>query len=90
LQHNALRLTARGWETSPLPAPGWSGSLDAALDLHRHEAVAELSDGWAVRISLAPDRAVRDVTRDLLAGIAELPGPVRIDMRPLEVPWHRR
>jgi hypothetical protein len=25
LQHAALRLTARGWETSPLPAPDRSG-----------------------------------------------------------------
>ena len=88
LQHAALRLTARGWETSPLPAPDQSGSLVAALDLHRHEAVAEHSDGRAIRIPLAPDRAVREVTRELLAGIAELTGPVRIDMRPQEVPWH--
>jgi hypothetical protein len=27
LQHAALRLTARGWETAPLPAPDGSGSL---------------------------------------------------------------
>jgi hypothetical protein len=88
LQHAALRLTARGWDTSPLPAPDRSGSLVVALDLHRHEAVAEHSDGRAIRIPLAPDRAVREVTRELLAGIAELAGPVRIDMRPQEVPWH--
>ena len=25
LQHTALRLTARGWETAPLPAPDGSG-----------------------------------------------------------------
>lgn len=88
LQHAALRLTARGWDTLPLPAPDRSGSLVVALDLHRHEAVAEHSDGRAIRIPLAPDRAVRDVTQELLAGIAELAGPVRIDMRPQEVPWH--
>ena len=88
LQHAALRLTARGWDTSPLPAPDRSGSLVVALDLHRHEVVAEHSDGRAIRIPLAPDRAVREVTRELLAGIAELAGPVRIDMRPQEVPWH--
>ena len=40
LQHAALRLTARGWETSPLPASDRSGSLVVALDLHRHEAVS--------------------------------------------------
>ncbi|HXJ26375.1 MAG TPA: DUF5996 family protein, partial [Streptosporangiaceae bacterium] len=27
LQHAALRLTARGWETAPLPAPDSSGAL---------------------------------------------------------------
>ena len=27
LQHAALRLTARGWETRPLPAPDGSGAL---------------------------------------------------------------
>jgi hypothetical protein len=39
LQHAALRLTARGWETPPLPAPAGSGAFVVALDLHRHEAV---------------------------------------------------
>ena len=39
LQHAALRLTARGWETAPLPAPDGSGALVVALDLHLHEAV---------------------------------------------------
>jgi hypothetical protein len=29
LQHAALRLTARGWETSPLPAPDGSGAFVA-------------------------------------------------------------
>ena len=33
LQHAALRLTARGWETLPLPAPDGSGALVVALDL---------------------------------------------------------
>jgi len=33
LQHAALRLTARGWETQPLPAPNGSGSFVVALDL---------------------------------------------------------
>ena len=33
LQHAALRLTARGWETAALPAPDGSGALVAALDL---------------------------------------------------------
>ena len=41
LQHAALRLTARGWETLPLPAPDGSGAIVAALDLRTHEAVVE-------------------------------------------------
>ncbi len=45
LQHAALRLTARGWETPPLPAPDGSGSLVVALDLRTHEAVVEHSGG---------------------------------------------
>src|SRR4051812_2347915 len=45
LQHAALRLTARGWETLPLPAPNGSGALVVALDLRTHEALAEHSDG---------------------------------------------
>jgi hypothetical protein len=44
LQHAALRLSARGWETLPLPAPDGSGALVVALDLRTHEAVAEHSD----------------------------------------------
>src|SRR3954451_18129442 len=64
LQHAALRLTARGWETAPLPAPDRSGALVVALDLHRHEAVGEHSDGRTERIALGPDRAVGAVTRE--------------------------
>src|SRR5215468_5458423 len=63
LQHAALHLSARGWETQPLPAPDGSGALVMALDLHQHQAVAEHSDGRAARIPLGPDRAVGDVTR---------------------------
>src|SRR3954453_7793646 len=63
LQHTALRLTARGWETLPLPAPDGSGALVVALDLHRYEAVVEHSDGGTERIALTPDRAVGDVPR---------------------------
>src|SRR5688500_770980 len=66
LQHAALRLTARGWDTLPLPAPDGSGALVAALNLHSHEAVAEHSDGRVARIALTPDRPVADVAGDLL------------------------
>src|ERR1700685_1388841 len=67
LQHAALRLTARGWETRPLPAPDGSGALVVTLDLHSHEAVVEHSDGRAHHIALAPNRPVGAVTRAVLA-----------------------
>ena len=62
LQHAALRLSGRGWETLPLPAPDGSGAIVVALDLHTHRVVVEHSDGRARRIPLTPDRAVADVT----------------------------
>jgi hypothetical protein len=90
LQHAALRLSARGWETAPLPAPDGSGALVVALDLHSHEAVAEHSDGRARGFPLIPHRAVGEVTRELLAGVSELAGPVQIDPKPQEVTWSVR
>ncbi len=87
LQHAALRLTARGWETAPLPAPDGSGALVVALDLRTHEAVAEHSGGQTRRVPLAPDRPVGDVTRAVLAAVGELGGVVAIDPTPQEVPW---
>src|ERR1700751_4438701 len=53
LQHAALRLTAPGWGTLPLPPP----------------------------------RPVGAVTRDVLAAVHDLGGPVHIDPTPQEVPW---
>jgi hypothetical protein len=87
LQHAALRLTARGWETAPLPAPDGSGAVVVALDLHVHEAVVEHSDGRTERVALTPDRPVGDVTRDVLAAVRGIAGPVDIDPTPQEVPW---
>jgi hypothetical protein len=87
LQHAALRLTARGWETAPLPAPDGSGSLVVALDLRVHEALVEHSTGRAERIPLTPDRAVGPVTRDVLAAVRRVAGPVEIDPAPQEVSW---
>src|SRR5580698_960881 len=87
LQHAALRLTARGWETAPLPAPDGSGSLVAALDLRVHEAVVEHNSGAVERVPLTPDRPVAEVTRALLAAVAKMAGAVRINPVPPEVPW---
>ncbi len=87
LQHAALVLSARGWETRPLPAPDGSGALVAALDLRSHEAVAEHSDGRTRRVPLTPDRPVGEVTRELLAAVGELGGPVEISTAPQEVAW---
>src|ERR687897_3798641 len=83
LQHAALRLSARGWETLPLPAPDGSGALVAALDLHTHEAVAAHSDGRSRRVALTPDRPVGEVTRELLDTVGGLSGAaVEIDPTP--------
>src|ERR1700675_3592180 len=79
LQHAALRLTARGWETAPLPAPDASGALVVALDLRVHEAVVEHSDGRYLRIALTPDRSVGYVTRNLIAAVGELGGATEIN-----------
>ena len=87
LQHAALRLTARGWETAPLPAPDGSGALVVALDLRTHEAVVEHSDGRGQRVMLVPDRPVGEVTRELLEAVRGLGGPVEINPTPQEVPW---
>ena len=87
LQHTALRLTARGWATAPLPAPDGSGSLVVALDLHVHEVLIEHSDGRAERVVLTPNRPVGEVTREVLAAVRALGGPVHIDPTPQEVPW---
>jgi hypothetical protein len=87
LQHAALRPTARGWETAPLPAPDGSGALVVALDLRRHQALVEHSAGPSDQVALTPNRPVGEVTRDVLAAVSRLGGPVHIDPTPQEVPW---
>src|SRR4029079_6908900 len=86
-QHAALRLSARGWETLPLPAPDGSGALVVALDLHDHEVVVEHSDGRVRRVALMPDRPVGEVAREVLAAVGALVGPVEINTIPQETPW---
>jgi hypothetical protein len=87
LQHSALRLSARGWETLALPAPDGSGAIVAALDLRTHEAVVEHSSGRETRIALTPNRSVAEVTRDVLEAVRRLAGSVEINPTPQEVPW---
>lgn len=87
LQHAALRLTARGWETAPLPAPDGSGALVVALDLHQHQAIVEHSEGEVMRVALTPDRPVREVTTDVLDAVRRMAGDYELDLRPAEVPW---
>jgi Family of unknown function (DUF5996) len=87
LQHAALRLTARGWETAPLPTPDGSGALVVALDLRTHEAIVEHSEGGTRRVALTPDRPVGEVTHDVLDMVRTIAGAVEIDPTPQEVPW---
>jgi hypothetical protein len=87
LQHTALRLSARGWETLALPAPDGSGAIVATLDLRTHEALIEHSGGREVRIPLTPNRPVAEVTRDVLDAVGRLGGAVEINPTPQEVPW---
>ena len=87
LQHAALRLVARGWETAPMPASDGSGALVVALDLRTHMAVVEHSDGRTQNVTLMPDRAVGEVARELLGAVRRLGGPVEINMTPQEVSW---
>jgi hypothetical protein len=87
LQHAALRLTGRGWETPPLPAPDGSGAFVVALDLHEHAALVEHSDGQRVDVPLTPDCSVADVTQGVLAAARKLAGDFEINATPQEVPW---
>lgn len=87
LQHAALRLTSRGWETQPLAAPDGSGALAVTLDLRVHDAVVEHSDGRSRRIALTPNRPVGEVTRHVLDAARGLGGHVEINPTPQEVSW---
>ncbi len=47
----------------------------------------EHSDGQKAQVALAPDRAVGDVTREVLAAVRRIGGDLELDLRPAEVPW---
>jgi Family of unknown function (DUF5996) len=87
LQHAALRLTARGWETPALPAADRSGALVLGLDLHAHEVFIEHSGGASNRVALGLNRAVGEVTREVLGAVTALAGSVELELSPQEVWW---
>ena len=58
-----------------------------ALDLHRHEVRIEHSGGAVGEVPLTPDRAVGEVTREVLGQARELAGDFDINPTPSEVPW---
>lgn len=87
LQHAAQRISARGWETLPLPAPDGSGSIVVAFDFHTHEAVIEHSNGLGDRLPLYPDVSTGELTRGIVAAVSSLGGDVEIATNPQEVPW---
>src|SRR5579884_3687697 len=62
LQHAALRITGRGWETPLLRSPSGAGAFVVALDLRTHEAVVEHTREGTRRVALTPNRTVGEVT----------------------------
>ncbi len=87
LQHAALRLTARGWETAPLSSSDGSGTFVITLDMRTHQTVIDHSRGSTQRIALTPNRPVGEVTREVLAAVHLVGGPTEINPSPQEVPW---
>jgi hypothetical protein len=83
----ALRLTARGWETLPLPAPDGSGAFVTGLDLQTHEVFIEHTNGRKKQVALMTNRAVADVTREVLDRLRTVVGGVAIDPTPREAWW---
>src|SRR5258707_15361761 len=74
LQHAALSLTARGWETATLPAPDGSGAIVAGLDLRTHEAFVEHSGGRGGPVAMTPNRPGGEVARGGLGAAGRPPG----------------
>jgi len=87
LQHTALKLTARGYETGLLPAPNGSGAIVAVLDLRRHQVLIEHTEGSRGEFPLTPDRPVGEVTREVLEAVRRCAGEVEINPVPQEVAW---
>ena len=87
LQHGALRLTARGWATPPLPAPDRLAAIEVTMDLHAHVTEIAHSGGRSMAVPLTPNRSVAAVTADVLDAVEALVGRVEVNLRPQEVAW---
>jgi hypothetical protein len=87
LQHSALRLTPRGWETSPLPTLDGSGRIGLTIDLRTHQVVVDHCDGRSGRVPLTPNRSVAEVTSEVLEAVRALAGDLEISTVPQETAW---
>ncbi len=86
--HAPLRLSQDGFTTTPLWAG--DGTMAVDLDLIRHEARFERSDGRSVAVKLGA--SVAEFYREVLAALTELEVPAAINPLPQEVaepiPFH--
>jgi uncharacterized protein DUF5996 len=87
LQHGALLLTARGWETLPLPTMDGTARIGLTIDLRTHQVTVDHSGGRGSRVPLTPNRSVAEVTADVLEAVRALAGDVEISMTPQETAW---
>ena len=81
--HVTLYVTARGLTTSPIPHGTRTFQID--FDFIAHRLVIRASDGGERTLPLAP-RTVADFYEDVMAALADLGLPVRINPKPNEVP----
>ena len=80
---SALRMTARGLQTSPLPHGPYSFTI--ALDLVDHLLLIERSDGTRTALPLE-SRSVAEFYRELMAAMTSMALPVTIWTTPVEIP----
>jgi hypothetical protein len=80
----ALRLSARGVTTGPIP---WLGtSLEASIDVFSSEFVIERSNGDGRRIKILPPRSVADIYAELRSVLEALDVECAISPIPQELP----
>jgi hypothetical protein len=88
LQHAALRLTARGWETAPLPRAGRLGhARHRDRSPYNHEVVVETSNGGVRRVALVPIARSAWSPARFSTPSGDLSAPSRSTLNPQEVPW---